>query len=188
MIRTVKSSVRIDRNLIYPDAAGDKLAIYLTKQGAAGMTEAEGTFVNCEHFVEVLKKLPWCRQGDSVLVAVEKCTPEHIEVMKDHECKVFPGGIAVKMNKSLLHSFQEKFDEGQPVPLVFVWKPEGVEIWYRRHKTQEFPYDMWMDPAAAAYERERVFIPAASLGTDVGNALQDVASRTKECPAMVPKY
>lgn len=152
------------------------------------MTEAEETSVGCEQFLEQLKVLPWCRQGESVLVAVHKGTPEVIEVMRGHEVKVFPGGVNVKINKSLLHSFQEKFDEGQPLPVVVVWKLEGVEIWYRRHKPEQFPYDTWNDPSAAAYERERVFIPASEMGEGYAQLLTETAGRTKECPTMVPQY
>jgi len=152
------------------------------------MTEAGETSVSIENFVELLKTLPWCKQEGDVLVAVHKGTPEIVELMKDHEVKVFPGGINVKMNKSLLHSFQEKHDEGTPLPVVIVWKTEGVEIWYRRHKSEQFPYDQWTDPAAAAYERERVFIHAADFGSSFAGALAEVSARTKECPAMVPKY
>jgi len=152
------------------------------------MTEAEDTFVSLEQFLELLKSLPWCRQGENTLVAVHKCSPDILEVMKNHEVRVFPGGMTVKMNKSLLHTFQEKFDEGLPLPLVVVWKPEGVEVWYRRHKSEQFPYDSWTDPAAAGYERERVFVPAEAMGNGYSSALAEVAGRTTECPAMVPKY
>jgi hypothetical protein len=152
------------------------------------MTEAGETFVSCEQFLEVLKTLPWCKQENNVLVAVHKGVPEIIELMKDHEVKVYPGGVNVKMNKSLLHTFQEKFDEGQPLPVVVVWKMEGVEIWYRRHKPEQFPYDQWTDPAAAAYERERVFINASEFGTTYARLLRETGEKTKECPGMVPKY
>jgi hypothetical protein len=152
------------------------------------MTEAEEKTVDCVAFLERLKTLPWCRQGDTTLVAVHKCTPEVIDMMRGHEIKVFPGGMHVKVNKSLLHSFQEKYDEDQPLPVVVVWKTEGVEIWYRRHKPEQFPYDSWTDPSAAAYERERAFIPAEEFGAEYASALADIAVKTKECPAMVPPY
>jgi hypothetical protein len=152
------------------------------------MTEAEDTFVSLEQFLETLKTLPWCRQGTDTLVAVHKCSPDILEIMKSHEVKVFPGGMNVKMNKSLVHSFQEKFDEGQPLPVVIVWKAEGVEIWYRRHNPEQFPYDSWTDAAAAGYERERVLVPAEEMGAAYASTLAEVAGRTNECPAMVPKY
>jgi hypothetical protein len=153
------------------------------------MTEAEETALGTgEQFLEHMKTLPWCRQGESTLVAVHKGTPEVVEAMRGHEVKVFPGGINVKMNKSLLNTFQEKFDEGQPLPVVVVWKMEGVEIWYRRHKTEQFPYDTWTDPSAAAYERERIFISADLMGADFATLLTETAGRTKECPSMVPQY
>lgn len=152
------------------------------------MTETEDTAVDCSQFLETLRSLPWCRQGASTLVAVHRCSPEIIEVMRGHEVKVYPGGVNVKMNKSLLHTFQEKFDDGQPLPVVLVWKPEGVEIWYRRHKSEQFPYDAWTDSSAAAYERERVFVPGSEMGPDFTNAQSEAAGRTKECPGMIPPY
>ena len=153
------------------------------------MTEAEETFVSLEAFLELLKTLPWCRQGENTLVAVHKCTPDILEVMKSHEVKVFPGGMIVKMNKSLVHTFQEQYDQEQPLPLVIVWKPEGVEIWYRRHNPEQFPYDGWTDSAATAgFESERAFVPAEEMGEPFFAALAEVAGRTNECPGMVPKY
>jgi hypothetical protein len=152
------------------------------------MAETEETTVYCEHFLERLKTMPWCRQGENTLVAVQHCTPDIIDVIRGREIKVFPGGMSIKMNKSLLHTFQEKHDEGQPLPVVIVWKGEGVEVWYRRHKSEQFPYDTWTDPSAAAYERDRVFIPASEMGEHYLTVLNDVASRTKECPGMIPAY
>lgn len=151
------------------------------------MTDSEGTAVKSE-FIEYLKTLPWCKQGDSVLVAVHKATPEVIEQMVDHEVKVYPGGITVKMQKSVLSNFQTQHDNGQPLPVVLVWKAEGVEIWYRKVKPTEFPYDAWSDSAAAAYEQERVLIPTASLGADCMNVHSDIASKVNACPAMMPEY
>lgn len=152
------------------------------------MTETEPSAIDSAQILETLRSLPWCRQGQSTLVAVYKCTPEIIELMRGHEVKVFPGGVIVKMNKSLLHTFQEKFDEQQPLPVVLVWKPEGLEIWYRRHKSEQFPYDTWTDSSAAAYERERVFVPSSDLGADYANTQAEAAGRTKECPGMIPPY
>lgn len=150
------------------------------------MTEAEG-IISCEAFLETLKSLPWCKQPQDVLVAVHKCTPDIVNIIKDYEIKVFPGGMFVKLNKSMVHTFQEKFDEGQPIPVVMVWKREGVEVWYRRLKSSEFPYDVWTNPADVS-ERERAFIPAAAFGDAFVAAHADAVARSKECPAMIPQY
>jgi hypothetical protein len=149
------------------------------------MAEAKETFVRCVQFLEFLKALPWCKQGENVLVAVHKGTPEVVEVMGDHELKVFPGGMTVKMNKSTINNFIEKFNDGQPLPVVLVWKPEGVEIWYRKYKSADFPYDTWSDPVAAGYERERVFVPKEHLGTNFASYHSDIISRAKECPSII---
>lgn len=152
------------------------------------MTEAEGTFVNLEHFLELLKTLPWCKQGTGVLIAVHKCTPDVAEVIKDSEVKVFPGGMNIKLNKSMLKEFQEKFDEGQPLPVVVVWKTEGVEIWFRRQKSADFPYDSWTNPAAAAYERERAFVPASQFSSNFSALHAETIDKSKECPSMIPPH
>lgn len=149
------------------------------------MSEAEGA-VTCEAFLEFLKGLPWCRQGTDVLVAVHKCTPEVIEVMQNHGASVFPGGVHVKLNKSFLHELQNKFDDGQPLPVVLVWKPQQVEIWYRRQNPNDFPYDTWTNPVAAAHEKERVLVPADELGPECAPAHSEIAEKSKECPSMIP--
>lgn len=152
------------------------------------MTESESTVGTAESFVEYLKGLAWCKQGESILVAVHKATPEIIEHMKDHEVKVFPGRIAVKMQKSVLSNFQNKYDDGQPLPVVLVWKPEGLEIWYRKVKPTEFPYDAWSDSTAAAYEQERVFVPTSELADGSAAAHAELAAGAKACPSMMPSY
>jgi hypothetical protein len=152
------------------------------------MTDSEATTVTKESFLECLKTLPWCRQGDNVLVAVAKASPDIIEHMKGHEVKVFPGGIAVKMQKSVITNFQRAHDDGMPLPVVLVWRPEGVEIWYRKVKQSEYPYDAWMDSAAAAYEQERVLIPAAELGVDFSSSHAEIVGRANACPSSMPQY
>ncbi|MBI4533055.1 MAG: MmcQ/YjbR family DNA-binding protein [Candidatus Melainabacteria bacterium] len=150
------------------------------------MTEAVDVCLSCGSFLEFLKTLAWCRQGDDALVAVHKCTPEVVEALRVHEVKVFPGGIAVRMNKSWLTYLDERDREGEPVPVLVVWKSSGIELWYRRHKSYEFPYDMWQDPAAAAYERERAWIPAEHLGPSFLDSLKEVAGKVKPCPSVIP--
>ena len=150
------------------------------------MAEVESGALVMASFFEHLKTLPWCKQGDEVLVAVSKCTPEVIEAFHDHELKVFPGGMTVKMQKSMLHHLTDSFYDGMPLPAVLVWKRQGVEIWFRRHKAEEFPYDVWQNPAAAAYEREQVFIPASDLGPQAGATQKDLAAKAKACPSMIP--
>lgn len=150
------------------------------------MNDAINVSENYQSFLEVLNSIPWCKQGEAVLVAVHKCGPEILDVMKDHEARVFPGNINVKINKSKLHEFRSKFDEGQPVPILLVWKSEFVEIWFRTHKSEEFPYDIWSDEKAAAYERECVTVPAAQLGPTSGQAFQQHIASAKPCPSMIP--
>jgi len=150
------------------------------------MPEAVEPRVNYDNFLEFLKTLPWCRQGDSVLVAVHKCTPEIIEVLGQNELKVFPGGMNVKMNKSWLLYLEEKHEEGLPIPLLLVWRAEAIELWYRRHKPWDFPYDTWNDPVAAAYERERVRVLAETGGPRFAEYHREILSRAKECPSTLP--
>jgi hypothetical protein len=150
------------------------------------MTEAVVTCLICENFLEFLKTLPWCKQGDDTLVAVTKCTSEFVVVFGDHEVKVFPGGTAVKINKSWLHYLQEKNEEGTPLPILLVWRPAGVELWYRRHNSWDFPYDAWQNALAEAYEKERVFLPAEHGGAKFVEVRQDLLSKCKVCPPQIP--
>src|SRR5262249_40356132 len=125
---------------------------------------------------------------DNVLVAVDKATPDIIDFMKDREVKVFPGGMAVKMQKSVLSNFKTKFDEGEPLSVVIVWRPEGVEIWDRKTKPSEYPYDAWSGGAAAAYEQERAIIPKADLSDDASDVHAELVAKTNACPSMMPTY
>jgi hypothetical protein len=150
------------------------------------MTEAVQTCLICENFLDFLKGLPWCKQGNDVLVAVHKCTPEFIVAFGDHEVKVFPGGTNVKINKSWLSYLQEKNSEGNPLPILLVWKPKGVELWYRRHKSWEFPYDTFQSDVAGAYEKERVFLPAEHGGAKFLQYHSELMGSCKECPTAIP--
>jgi len=153
------------------------------------MTESEGTVVTPASFTEHLKQLPWCKQGDNVLVAVDKATPEVIEFMKDREVKVFPGNMAVKMQKSVLSNFKSKFDEDAPLSVVIVWRPDSLEIWYRKTNPSEYPYDAWSGGgAAAAYEQERVIIQKADLSEDASAVHAEIAAKANACPSMMPNY
>ncbi len=152
------------------------------------MSETEGTAVSPASLIEYLKNLPWCKQGEDVLVAVHHGTPEVVDHMQNHEVKVYPGGLAVKMQKSVLTNFRSRYDEGQPLPVVIVWKPAGVEIWYRKHKPTEFPYDAWSDTAAAAYEQERVLIPVEVFGAEFTEAHSAIAAKSNACPSIMPPY
>jgi hypothetical protein len=151
------------------------------------MTGAVVTCLICENFLDVLKDLPWCKQGDDVLVAVHKCTAEFIVVFGDHEVRVYPGGQHVKVNKSWLSNLQEKNEEGTPLPILLVWRPAGVELWYRRHNSLDFPYDTWQNPIAEAYEKERVFLPAEHGAGKFEALRQEVMQRSKQCPPQIPQ-
>ena len=148
------------------------------------MTEATSLVI--ENFLEVLKTVAWCKQQDGVLVAVHKCTPEVIVAISDREAKVYPGGTPIKVNKSWLNQLQEYNEEGNPVPVLLVWKSEFLEIWYRRVKTHDFPYDVWQNPVAAAYERECIKIPASLAGPRFGDYHREILEKVKECPSLIP--
>lgn len=151
------------------------------------MTEAVSTCLICDSFLEYLQTLPWCKQGEDTLVAVHKCTPEIVVAFGDHEVKVFPGGTNVRVNKSWLAYLQEKNEEGTPLPMLLVWRPAGVEMWYRRHNSWDFPYDMWQNPVAEAYERERVWLPAEHGGAKFKQAMTDLLAKSNACPTQIPK-
>jgi hypothetical protein len=151
------------------------------------MTEAVVTCLICDSFLDFLKTLPWCRQADDTLVAVQKCTSEFVVAFGDHEVRVFPGNTLVKMNKSWLAHLQEKNEEGTPLPILLIWRAAGVELWYRRHNSWDFPYDTWQNPTAEAYERERVFLPAEHGGGKFEALQQDLLAKSKECPPQIPK-
>jgi len=150
------------------------------------MTDTEIKSEKCEQFLETLNTAAWCKQGETVLVAVHQCTPEVLEVLKDHEAKVFPGSLIVKINRSTLATFHSHYDEGQPVPILLVWKPEFVEIWFRIHKSEAFPYDVWSDPKAAAYERQCVSISTVTLGPKAMEYYRQHIATAKRCPATIP--
>lgn len=150
------------------------------------MTEAVGVCLICESFLEYLQTVAWCKQGEDVLVAVQKCTPEIIVSFGEHEVKVFPGGTSVKVNKSWLTYLQEKNSEGTPLPILMVWRSTGVEIWYRRHQSWDFPYDMWQNPIAEAYERERLFLPAEHGGAKFQEFHKELCSKSNACPTAIP--
>jgi hypothetical protein len=143
--------------------------------------------VSCEQFLDYLDKLPWCKQSEATLVAVHQCTPEVIEVIKHHDVKVYPGHMIIKMNKSTLHMLEDKFRQEEPLPLLIVWKKDGLEMSFRTHNSADFPYDTWNNPAGEAYEREAVFIAAEELGPKVANCFNKHINGAKICPTTVPK-
>ncbi|MBS1994054.1 MAG: hypothetical protein JSS83_26270 [Cyanobacteria bacterium SZAS LIN-3] len=139
-------------------------------------------------FIEYLKTLPWCSQEGETLVAVFKLTSEIIEAVRESEVKLFPGGMIVKLPRSVLMGLQQKCDEEQPLPAVLVWKKSGLEIWFRRQKSADFPYDTWSDPGALAIEREKGVLSAAKLGDAGAAAHAELLSKAKQCPTMIPQY
>ena len=151
------------------------------------MTGAVVTCLICENFLEFLKGMPWCKQDDDVLVAVNNCTPEFIVAFGDHEVQVFPGGKHVKVNKSWLSHLQQMNEEGTPVKILLVWREKGVELWYRRHNPTDFPYDMWQNPVAEAYERERVYLPKEHGGDKFESVRKEMIGKSKACPSLIPK-
>ena len=152
------------------------------------MTESEGTAVTPASSLEYLKTLPWCKQGEGVLVAVGKANSEVIELMKDHEVKVFPGGIVIKMQKSVITNFQRHIDDELPLNVVIVWKADSLEIWYRKVNPLEYPYDAWSNTAAAAYEQERVLVPSSYFGESFEAVRSEILGKASVCPSMMPQY
>lgn len=148
------------------------------------MTEATSLVI--ENFLEVLKTVAWCKQGETVLVAVHKCVPEVIVALADREARVHPGNTPIKLNKSWLNQLQEFNGEGNPAPILMAWKPGSLEIWYRRHKTHEFPYDVWQNPVAEAYERECVKILSSVAGPKFAEYHQEMLEKSKACPSLIP--
>lgn len=150
--------------------------------------DATAQSVGSESFIEYLKTLPWCSQENGSLVAVFKLTSELIEAVRENEVRLYPGGMTVKLPRSVLMGLQKHFDDGQPLPAVLVWKAEGVEIWFRRTKSDTFPFDTWSDPSALAIEREKGFVAAAKLGENCEAIRKEILEKAKACPAMIPPY
>lgn len=151
------------------------------------LSKAVSAEIDYDKFLDSLKELPWCKQGDSTLVAVHKCTPEVIDVMQEKPVKVYPGGMQIKSNKSWLTQLKSKFEDGLAVPLLMVWKEAGLELWYRKHKSAEFPYDTWTDPAAAAYEKEQVCITTVDAGDRLGELYKEMVGKAPACPPSIPE-
>lgn len=148
------------------------------------MTESATSLV-IENFLEILKTFHWCKQGETDLIAVEKCKPEIIVAMSDREARVHPGGTPIKINKSWLTTLQGHNAEDNPIPIMLVWKKESIEIWYRRQKSHDFPYDVWQNPVAAAYERECVKIPASLGGAKYAQYHAEILEKSKVCPPAI---
>lgn len=149
------------------------------------MTEASTTSLVFESFLDFLKTLPWCKKDDGVLLAVHKCTPEVIVTLSNREARVFPGGTPIKINKSWLSTLQEMNENGNPVPVLIVWRTDSLEVWYRRHKSHDFPYDVWQNPVAEAYERECVKIPASAGGAKFTEFHNELLANVKVCPTTI---
>ena len=94
--------------------------------------------------------------------------------------------MQIKLNLSWLLYLVEKYDEGHPLPMLIVWKPQAIEIWYRRHKSWDFPYDAWQDTAAAAYDRERVWLPSEHGSKKYTEYHQEILAKVKQCPTLIP--
>lgn len=151
------------------------------------MTETTSTSLVFDSFLDFIKALPWCRQEGNVLIAVHKFTPEVIVSFSDYEARVYPGGTPIKINKSWVSTLQEKNAEGTPVPLVFVWKKTCLEVWYRRQKSMEYPYDTWQSPEANAIEKECVRIPADVGGQKFAQYHAELLEKAKACPTVIPQ-
>lgn len=139
-------------------------------------------------FLAYLKTLPWCKQENGSLVAVHKLTSDVIEAIREHEVKLYPGGMTVKLPRSVLMGLQKQCDDGQPLPAVLVFKKEGVELWFRRTKPEGFPFDTWSDPSALTIEREKGFVPIDSMGGEAHSAYAEILAKANACPAMMPPY
>jgi hypothetical protein len=150
------------------------------------MSETETKPPDYASFLDSLHTLPWCKQNDDVLVAVHTCTAEVLAVIGGHEVRVFPGNMIIKLNKSTVAAFQAKCDSQEAIPVLLVWKSNVLEIWFRTHKSREFPYDAWSDSAAAAYEKECVMIEANQFGENFSKYHAQHIANAKACPSMIP--
>ncbi len=151
------------------------------------MTETGAPSLLFESLLEFIRNLAWCKQGETVLLAVQPCTSELIVALSDREARIYPGGTQIKINKSWLSTLQEKNAEGTPVPLLIVWKIDCLEIWYRRHKCHDYPYDIWQNPAADTFEKECVRIAGSNFGEKFTQYMQDSLTKSKTCPSIIPK-
>jgi hypothetical protein len=150
------------------------------------MTETSTPSLVFESLLEFIKNLPWCKQGENVLIAVQNCTPELIVALSNREAKVYPGGTPIKINKSWLSTLQEKIAEGTPIPMLLVWKPDYLEIWYRRQKSHDFPYDTWQNPVAGSYDKECVRIDGSQGGEKYALYHGEALAKARVCPSMIP--
>ncbi|MBX9687420.1 MAG: hypothetical protein K2X27_12005 [Candidatus Obscuribacterales bacterium] len=150
------------------------------------MSETSTPSLVFESFLEFIKNIAWCKQGEDVLVAVQACTAEIIVALSDKEAKVYPGGTPIKINKSWLSTLQEKNAEGTPIPLLIVWKSNCLEVWYRRQKSHDFPYDTWQSALADAHEKECVRMPAELGGEKFTKYHQELLAKAKLCPSVIP--
>ena len=139
-----------------------------------------------DNFLEFIKTLAWCKQGNSVLVAVQGCTPEIIVALSNREARIYPGGTPIKINKSWLSTLQEKNAEGTPVPVLLAWKADCLEIWYRRQKSHDFPYDTWQSQATDSLEKECVRISAAVFGARFAQYHNEIIAGARACPSLIP--
>lgn len=151
------------------------------------MTETSSSSLVFDSFLDFIKTLPWCKQDGNVLVAVHKCTPEIIVILSDREAKIYPGGTPIKINKSWLSTLQEKNADGTPVPIVMAWKKTCLEIWYRRQKSSEYPYDIWQNPAGDTLEKECIRIPADAGGEKFSQFHAELLEKAKSCPSVIPQ-
>lgn len=151
------------------------------------MTETSSPSVVVESVLDFIQNLAWCKQADAALVAVHPCTPELIVALSDREARVYPGGTPIKINKSWLSTLQEKNAEGTPIPLLLVWKKDCLEIWYRRVKSHDFPYDSWQNPVADAMDKECVRIARELGGAKFDQYFSEILEKAKACPSAIPQ-
>ncbi len=145
--------------------------------------------ITSSNLLEFLKTLAWCKQGNGNLVVVTKATKHIIEALnfRDGVVKVYPQQMTVKINKSWLNQMLEKLNNETPVPVVLVMKNDCLEICYRKHNCDDFPYDAWANPTTSSNEHERFIIPASFFGSEFESIRNEVLNQAKACPPVVPQ-
>ncbi len=150
-------------------------------------TSAQDT-ISSDKLLTFLNTLAWCKQSNGNLVVVTKACPEIIEALniKNGTIKVYPQLMTVKINKSWLNQMQEKLDNGMPTPVVLIWKQDNLEICYRKHNSDDFPYDAWANPGTNNNEHERFIIPNTFFAATFASNQQTLLNQAKACPPVIP--
>ena len=138
--------------------------------------------------VDLLKRLTWCKQEASVLVAIQAVTPEILKLVEDREIRLLPRGPLTKLTRSMIEFLRTKYDEGHPIPVILLWTNRGVDVSFQRYKSTSFPYEGWVHSVAAGYERAVVHIPSTEFGADYVSVHAEAANNVRTCPEGIQIY